>query len=1125
MALSPTREKAVSRAGGANTSIHDPVSGSAHSPSGMDRLEELEMIEADKLERAEQLAAGTSETSDANVLYQRCFQLLKLGGLEAEIPRLVVFGQQSMGKTTLLDYIMGGPIGYSSTDTGTRQPVVIMLKPWEDGLSRATECRLGSTELNIRDLQDAMKQIMMKTTTILAEELELEIAVPGGVHAVFVDLPGIKDDSKEGAELTRSVVRTYVRNNPNDLYILVKKASDDPANWPWSLREFILSSPPRGLGLTARQTMVVGTRARDFLINEKNDVRSQLELLDRVQKRAVRDPTGTPLPLYLLELFSLSIEEKEELDFTARKLAMHQQIVAGRDACQQLLLSSFESVSLTVETDLLNYFSVQKFKQDLNVKFQQLLADQLTVLERRLIKKRVLVQRQLSRLQHQLSQQNPQTLRESIKLYLRELLQIVTDLVTGNYMIIRMDDSGEEFLNTFGGNLGDNLKEGHALALELFPQKELYDPEFLARVTKYAEEVLKTQDAQRQLENLGKSCELGFAARFAVYSDPTPDVTKRLQPGQYIRFVVPKDSTQMLGHIHSLISNKEKAADVASVEAHDESAGINIAFYYMAQEEGEQGGSVASQQSQLKQLSVSRVHLLYPLSHVIAYRNVTPPSNFRCWRRIIRNDHWIGLLPVAVRSVQLDPAIGLSGAPLLALPKRMSDRAAIPNINSGVVEDVASSASTLDGLGSTSPRVSGTACCLPLSQETGDLSGTVANERSTTVCSIDELFCEGQSIGIESLHIYDDRVWRTNLSSLQRIAGEFAETKLLNQLSLTHLGRWLKFHISQLEPHRQFSHPVLLQLMRSVKHVVDKADWEPLVADLLQANVRGGLLHLARLAACATAAALRRVLKAAVFEVQRQIRYGDLNSGLLFLCTNVRFTEELEQALESFCRERALMCANTMRELIFEQTHAIHFEMIEDFFDGCRQFERDFLSTSYMEDVTRRVREGLSARKQRLGLPDIYARHSASVSHTMIYEEVRIQFWVIKMLLAAPLTTKLYMYFIKDIKDRSQHLASEARNGSCEGGLEQGLQQVLLNDPGSISSYSKPRSDNSLMDYFDFGSNRDELLDRIEGLTRVERYIKLALGSVSKLRNQMHKQGGVDFLMRLNLSLEHTTAC
>ena len=49
--------------------------------------------------------------------------------------------------------------------------------------------------------------------------------------------------------------------------------------------------------------------------------------------------------------------------------------------------------------------------------------------------------------------------------------------------------------------------------------------------------------------------------------------------------------------------------------------------------------------------------------------------------------------------------------------------------------------------------------------------------------------------------------------------------------------------------------------------MIDKADWEPLVADILQSNVRGDLLYLSKLASCATAVALRRILMAAVHEV------------------------------------------------------------------------------------------------------------------------------------------------------------------------------------------------------------------------------------------------------------------
>jgi len=190
--------------------------------------------------------------------------------------------------------------------------------------------------------------------------------------------------------------------------------------------------------------------------------------------------------------------------------------------------------------------------------------------------------------------------------------------------------------------------------------------------------------------------------------------------------------------------------------------------------------------------------------------------------------------------------------------------------------------------------------------------------------------------------------------------------------------------------------------------------------------------------------------------VRRQVRVGDLTSGLVFLANNERFMEELETSLEDYVRERARTCANTMRDLIFEQTHAIHFEMIEDFFDGCRQFEHDFLGGSAMEDVSRRVKEGLASRKQRLGVADIYSRQPpiGGISHDMIYEEVRIQFWVVKMLLSAPLTTKLYMHFVKDIKDKSQHLASESKFLiTSESEMERTLQEKLLCDASIQTGY------------------------------------------------------------------------
>lgn len=80
------------------------------------------------------------------------------------------------------------------------------------------------------------------------------------------------------------------------------------------------------------------------------------------------------------------------------------------------------------------------------------------------------------------------------------------------------------------------------------------------------------------------------------------------------------------------------------------------------------------------------------------------------------------------------------------------------------------------------------------------------------------------------------------------------------------------------------------------------------------------------------------------FQVRRLIKNGDLDPGLLFLATNEYFIAQVEAALEDYMKERAQACAEAMQDLIFEQTHSIHFEMLEDFFEGCQQFEEKFLS-------------------------------------------------------------------------------------------------------------------------------------------------------------------------------------
>lgn len=185
----------------------------------------------------------------------------------------------------------------------------------------------------------------------------------------------------------------------------------------------------------------------------------------------------------------------------------------------------------------------------------------------------------------------------------------------------------------------------------------------------------------------------------------------------------------------------------------------------------------------------------------------------------------------------------------------------------------------------------------------------------------------------------------------------------------------------------------------------------------------------------------------ALAQLKDRIESGAGNGSLLFITRCSAFITEVQEGLDEYCRARAIKCASDMRDLIFDQTQAISFELIEDIFDGCRQFEAEFLGTKQLCDMTQKIREGLALRKERLGKLDIYNR-SGQFPQDAIYDEVRVHFWVVKMLLSAPMTTRLYIAFVKDIKDKGTHLASDSSADviSAESKMEQELMTRLLTE-------------------------------------------------------------------------------
>lgn len=1084
---------------------------------------------------------------------------------------------------------MGGPIGYSSTTTGTRHPVVILIKaqePHEEG-GPIRAC-LDGVDMDISQLQEAMRKIMEATETISDKEVIVELRVPGGVSALFVDLPGIKDDSKEGADLTRSVVRSYVRNNPHDLYVLVKKASDDPANWPYQLRDFILKDPPKGLGLKARQTMVVGSRALDFIRGERNDVGTHSQLLKRVKDRAVPDPSGITLPLFLLELFSLERHLKDSDDFEAKRNSMFRQIADARGEILDILNTSFTADRADVKKQLFDHFDIELFKRSLNDKFQHLLTEQLASLEKRLFKKRISLQSQVTELQMQVQDKKAQSCREFIKLFCRELMTRVNELVTGNYnhVILRstskhtnskdahesMLKGGEEFLETWGGNLEDNLRDGHSLACDIFPKSEMYDRNFIDRVLP-PEACGKPE--QVDLANVTVPAATAAAAAkpglqplnptlAANLNNPINRMPSGLTPNTAPTPALPAPQQQPaaaavkehpLIHKEIRVETKGKVLyarviDVPSVQSSLTPSGNTLEQKVCLADFGKKNSFSISPTATALKTPISSTADRDPHHHERSPPEFVREVQIQDTTVILRVAEHLEALATVLADRDARASAAAPPPPLrLWFPRVATSSKNSSDPDSSGVSVMVMMPVELVGLVRSdgkndvpldlSDPVSVTAV-VRASVPSGPVSEMQARVDSLFIDAMDIQLEEEEDIlsGVNSSNAIGP-VWMNpgnpsgGVPTLFQIAGDYANTKLLNQLSITHLGRWLKFHVGTLEPDRGVSERVLLQMMRSVQNVVDKADWEPVVADLLQVNIRGGILYLTRLASCATAVALRRILRAAIHETCRLVMNGELPGSLQFLAENPKFCAEVEVALDEYCTSKAASCAENMRDFIFEQTHALHFEMIEDFFTGCDQFERDFLpGENSMRDVICRVREDILARKKRLGVTDIYSRSSSQPSVDRIYEEVRIHFWVTKMLLAAPLTTKLYMNFVKDIKDKAPHLASEGSFGfSSESTLERYLQDRLLCDTTITTAVSTSgedlqvkvlngRTDDDLAKHFDLDLKKNLAAEKLERLKRVSEYVNMTVDGVARLRTTILKnEQGVDFLMKLDKSL------
>ena len=195
----------------------------------------------------------------------------------------------------------------------------------------------------------------------------------------------------------------------------------------------------------------------------------------------------------------------------------------------------------------------------------------------------------------------------------------------------------------------------------------------------------------------------------------------------------------MLGHLHSLVIPSTPMEEPKENSSVNEGL-VNVAFYHIGDgtESGYNNGEESQINQQLKQLHSKRLHLIYPLTSILQSHALLPPENFRCWRRYIRQDYWIGLKPVLLKRIQWDTSH-------TKIPSNT-------NSNNHSLEETLKS------------KLNGTAFYVLLSSDEGDLSGDPLEDMSSESCPLDQLYCDQESICFETPYLYKTNIWRSHVS-------------------------------------------------------------------------------------------------------------------------------------------------------------------------------------------------------------------------------------------------------------------------------------------------------------------------------------------------------------------------
>jgi len=165
-------------------------------------------------------------------LYRTLIRAQHKYGFDLQVPRLVLLGAESAGKTSLLEYLLGYSVAFKQGGTATRCPTMLTLKGNEALGAGVRRITANDESVEARGLANYIKGHMARLGDGFSDEpMQIVVEAAGIPDLVIFDLPGLivnppsEPKAQRNAEQVARMAARYVRD-PQNILLVVSKCKE-----------------------------------------------------------------------------------------------------------------------------------------------------------------------------------------------------------------------------------------------------------------------------------------------------------------------------------------------------------------------------------------------------------------------------------------------------------------------------------------------------------------------------------------------------------------------------------------------------------------------------------------------------------------------------------------------------------------------------------------------------------------------------------------------------------------------------------------------------------------------------------------------------------------------------------